>query len=109
MAITDQGTFDLGGVTNDVDGHFLEGGGLDEVQEALASGSLPKRSEAAGARIGSPIARPSAVICIGQNYAAHAAGSGSPAPTTPIIFLGGISTYLAASTSKGYRGRRRCS
>ncbi|MGZ4662542.1 MAG: fumarylacetoacetate hydrolase family protein, partial [Arthrobacter sp.] len=39
-----------------------------------------------GARIGPPIARPSSVICIGMNYAAHAAESGSKPPTVPIIF-----------------------
>jgi 2-keto-4-pentenoate hydratase/2-oxohepta-3-ene-1,7-dioic acid hydratase in catechol pathway len=38
-------------------------------------------------RLGAPIARPSAVICIGMNYAAHAAESGSAPPEIPIIFL----------------------
>ena len=37
--------------------------------------------------MGAPIARPEAVICIGQNYAAHAAESGADAPTTPIVFF----------------------
>jgi 2-keto-4-pentenoate hydratase/2-oxohepta-3-ene-1,7-dioic acid hydratase in catechol pathway len=41
----------------------------------------------AGQRIGAPVARPGAVICIGQNYAAHAAESGSEPPTVPIIFF----------------------
>ena len=50
----------------------------------------PARSPIAGAaalRIGAPIARPGAVICIGMNYAAHAAESGSAPPEPPVIFL----------------------
>ncbi|MDQ7731838.1 fumarylacetoacetate hydrolase family protein [Halomonas sp. SpR1] len=38
-------------------------------------------------RYGSPVARASAVICIGQNYAAHAAESGAEPPQSPIVFL----------------------
>jgi len=33
------------------------------------------------------VARPSAIICIGMNYAAHAAESGSLPPEVPIMFL----------------------
>ena len=33
------------------------------------------------------MARPRAVICIGQNYAAHAAETGAPAPEYPIMFF----------------------
>lgn len=39
------------------------------------------------ARIGSPIGRPGAVLCIGLNYAAHAAESGAAPPTSPVLFL----------------------
>ncbi|MHB1171610.1 MAG: fumarylacetoacetate hydrolase family protein [Lacisediminihabitans sp.] len=38
-------------------------------------------------RVGAAIARPSAVVCIGMNYAAHAAESESAPPEVPIIFL----------------------
>lgn len=38
-------------------------------------------------RVGAPIARPTAVLCVGQNYAAHAAESGDPVPRLPIVFL----------------------
>lgn len=39
-----------------------------------------------GARLGSPVASPGKIICIGLNYAAHARESGLDIPTTPIIF-----------------------
>jgi len=40
-----------------------------------------------GQRIGAPLARPGAVVCIGQNYAAHAAESGDPPPRYPFFFF----------------------
>lgn len=48
-------------------------------------GSLPKIPD--GVRIGSPIARPSKIVCIGLNYRKHAEESGAAVPTEPIIFL----------------------
>lgn len=78
---------DLRPVTSDVNGDFLASDFRDRVATALAAGELPELADAAKQRIGAPIARPSAVICIGQNYAAHARESGSEPPTIPIMFL----------------------
>ncbi len=87
VIITADGTYDLRSLTADIDGHFLEANGLDAVRTALQAGSLPALASAAALRIGAAIKRPSAVVCIGQNYAAHAAESGSQPPLTPILFL----------------------
>ena len=78
---------DLRPVTHDIDGDFLASGGIARVGEALASGELVAIEGAENLRIGAPIARPSAVLCIGMNYAAHAAESGSEPPKLPILFL----------------------
>ncbi|GAA0036086.1 fumarylacetoacetate hydrolase family protein [Brevibacterium metallidurans] len=77
--------FDLSAVVDDIDPSFWADGPA-RITTALKAGTLPE-IDIAGQRIGAPIARPASVICIGQNYAAHAAESGSPAPTQPIIFL----------------------
>ncbi len=77
---------DLRSITDDIDGAFLSGS-LDMVRQALASGDFPKFEPADGIRIGAPIARPMAVVCIGQNYAAHAAESGDAPPAAPIVFF----------------------
>lgn len=87
VAITNKGTLDLRSITKDIDGDFFERGGIGSVRDAIAADSLPVLPDADSLRIGAPIARPSAVICIGMNYAAHAAESGSEPPTIPIIFL----------------------
>lgn len=80
-------TLDLRSVTSDVNGDFLADDPIGRTRAALDAGSLPELADAADLRVGAPIARPSAVICIGMNYAAHAAESGSEPPTIPIIFL----------------------
>ncbi|MFE6996948.1 fumarylacetoacetate hydrolase family protein [Microbacterium sp. NPDC057659] len=80
-------TYDLRPVTSDVNGDFLADDPVGRTQAALDAGSLPEIADAATLRLGSAIARPSAVICIGQNYAAHARESGAEPPTVPIMFL----------------------
>jgi len=79
-------TYDLSGLTDDIDGEFLATGGLIEARDAIQTRALPQL-DTTGLRIGSPIARPGAVLCIGQNYAAHAAESGSAPPAEPILFF----------------------
>ncbi|WP_434803219.1 fumarylacetoacetate hydrolase family protein [Micromonospora harpali] len=74
--------FDLSGVTADIDAAFLAG---DPVARVRAAGPLP-RLDVTGERVGAPVARPGAVLCIGQNYAAHAAESGVAPPERPILF-----------------------
>ncbi|NHI17780.1 fumarylacetoacetate hydrolase family protein [Microbacterium excoecariae] len=76
---------DLSGLTTDIDGAFLENG-LAAARAAADAGELP-RIERAGQRLGAPIARPSAIVCVGMNYAAHAAESGSAPPEDLVVFL----------------------
>ncbi|MFC4865902.1 fumarylacetoacetate hydrolase family protein [Streptomonospora arabica] len=77
---------DLRPVTGDIDGGFLLGG-LARARAAVEEGRLEPLAGAEGLRVGAPIARPTAVLCIGQNYAAHAAESGSAPPEVPILFF----------------------
>ncbi|QFG69485.1 fumarylacetoacetate hydrolase family protein [Ornithinimicrobium pratense] len=78
-------SFDLSSLTADIDGAFLDAD-LEPVERALADGALPEIEGADGLRVGAPIARPSAIVCVGMNYAAHAAESGSAPPTDLVIF-----------------------
>ncbi|MCA1655907.1 MAG: fumarylacetoacetate hydrolase family protein [Pseudonocardiaceae bacterium] len=78
--------FGLSGLTNDIDGAFLAADGIAKARAALSAGE-PPTEDIAGERIGAPIARPSAVVCVGLNYAAHAAESGAPPPAAPVIFF----------------------
>jgi len=75
--------YDLRGIVEDIDQAALAPDGLRAISEARP----PVLEGAAAMRIGAPVVRPSAIICIGMNYAAHAAESGSQPPTIPIMFL----------------------
>lgn len=87
VVVDDQGrTFDLRSLTADIHGAFLASDGVARTRDALASGELPE-IDVADQRYGAPVARPTAVVCIGQNYAEHAAESGAEPPTDPIIFF----------------------
>lgn len=81
--------YDLRSIASDIDGAFL-GQGVGAVraavEAALSAGDLPE-IDTTDMRVGSPIARPTAILCIGQNYAAHAAESGASAPEVPILFF----------------------
>jgi 2-keto-4-pentenoate hydratase/2-oxohepta-3-ene-1,7-dioic acid hydratase in catechol pathway len=46
---------------------------------------LPKTK--AGVRLGSPVSRPSKIVCVGLNYADHAKETNAAVPTEPVIFL----------------------
>jgi 2-keto-4-pentenoate hydratase/2-oxohepta-3-ene-1,7-dioic acid hydratase in catechol pathway len=80
---------DLTPVTADVDGAFLAAGGVSAAEAA----ALPDL-DIAGLRVGAPIARPGAVVCVGLNYAAHAAESGVASPAQPVIFYKAPNTVV---------------
>ena len=85
---------DLRGITTDIDGGFLSSDGPARVAAALAAGALPALDGADALRVGAPIARPSAVYCIGMNYAAHAAESGSAPPENLVMFMKSPNTVV---------------
>ena len=79
---------DVSAHVRDVDGAFLAGGGLSRLadlvrREADRLPTLPLD----GVRLGAPVVRPPKVVCIGLNYADHAAESGQPVPAEPTVFL----------------------
>lgn len=80
-------TYDLRGITPDITGTFLGDGGVDRVREALAAGVLPVLENGESLRVGPPLTGIGAVVCVGQNYAAHAAETGDQPPKAPIIFF----------------------
>ena len=76
---------DVSAHIRDYDAAFFLGGGLQQLTAALESHSFPVLP--ANIRLGCPVANPSKIICVGLNYAKHAAETGAAVPTEPIIFL----------------------
>lgn len=79
-------------VINDWDRTELENGALDKVCDL----DLTKRPviNVSNYRLGSPVARPTKVICVGLNYAQHAIESGATPPPEPIIFMKAPDTVI---------------
>jgi 2,4-diketo-3-deoxy-L-fuconate hydrolase len=79
--------YDLRGLVPDITGAALGAGLIDRVRAALQEGALPGLERAGSLRVGPPLAGIGAVVCVGMNYAAHAAETGDKPPSAPIIFF----------------------
>lgn len=75
---------DLSGVVADLDGAALAPESLDSLR-ALDPASLPVVPP--DTRLGPCVARPGKFVCVGLNYADHAAESGLPIPEEPVVFM----------------------
>ena len=78
----------LAGIVADIDASVLSPAGLARLRE-LDLSTLPVI--AAGGRIGTPWVGCGKFICIGLNYADHAAEAGMPIPAEPILFTKAVS------------------
>jgi 2-keto-4-pentenoate hydratase/2-oxohepta-3-ene-1,7-dioic acid hydratase in catechol pathway len=84
---------DVSSEVADYDAAFFAGGGLDHLRAlGAAADGLPQVDP--GLRVGPPVARPGKVVCIGLNYADHAAESGAPLPAEPVVFMKDPSTVV---------------
>ncbi len=77
--------YDLSAFIRDYDESFFEQNGLQKLAGIVNEEKLPLIND--GQRVGSPIARPSKILCIGLNYAKHAKETGAAIPTEPILFM----------------------
>jgi 2,4-diketo-3-deoxy-L-fuconate hydrolase len=64
---------------------FFESDGLTRLSYFLEDSLLPEITE--DVRLGSPLARPSKIVCIGLNYVDHAKETNATPPTEPVIFM----------------------
>jgi 2-keto-4-pentenoate hydratase/2-oxohepta-3-ene-1,7-dioic acid hydratase in catechol pathway len=85
------GLLDRAGVVRDLSGEVDDIGPSTLAPEVLArlagldASRLPE--VAAGPRIGAPVTGVGKFLCIGLNFSDHAAESGMPVPTEPVIFM----------------------
>jgi 2,4-diketo-3-deoxy-L-fuconate hydrolase len=87
---------DLSGVVDEIDGAALSPDRLERLR-GLDLASLPLASNVE--RLGSCVARPGKFICIGLNYADHAAETGAEVPKEPVVFLKATSAVSGPNDS----------
>jgi len=85
--IIDDKRYDVSGFIPDYNETFFETDGLAKLAAIVAEHgtNLPVADD--DDRLGSPVARPSKLLCIGLNYADHAKETGAPMPPEPVLFM----------------------
>lgn len=84
----DNGTrIDVSNFAEDYTERFFETNGIERLQAWLEIHQNSCNVIAEDVRLGSPICRPSKLLCIGLNYAKHAAEAGMKLPKEPVLFF----------------------
>ena len=77
---------DVSSLITDYNEAFFDENGLEKLKNVLQNNpELPEVDHTV--RLGSPVARPSKIICIGLNYVDHCHETNAPIPVEPIIFF----------------------
>jgi len=97
--IIDNAMYDTSAFGEDYNEHFFETEGLKRLQQFIESNKGKLQRITDGVRLGSPVARPSKIVCIGLNYADHAKESGAKLPSEPIIFLKSTTSLVGPNDS----------
>jgi 2,4-didehydro-3-deoxy-L-rhamnonate hydrolase len=79
--------YDVSQLITDYNESFFENGGLEKLNKIVTENKQNLPELPSGIRIGSPVARPSKIICIGLNYLDHAKETNAATPTEPVVFL----------------------
>jgi len=82
---------DLSAHVSDIDGDLFSTGGVKRIA-ALDLASLPVVD--ANVRVGPVISKVGKFICVGLNYADHAAESGMAVPSEPVLFMKATSSII---------------
>ncbi|MBD0287880.1 MAG: fumarylacetoacetate hydrolase family protein [Flavisolibacter sp.] len=85
--VLDDVLYDTSEFCKDYNEQFFESNGLEELRQSITNNRNQLKEVPKNIRIGSPIARPSKIICIGLNYADHARETGATPPPEPVIFM----------------------
>ena len=99
LLLPDGREVDASSFGEDYDEVFFETDGLERLGAWAKENADDLPLFAEGERYGSPIARPSKIVCIGLNYVDHAAESGMEIPEEPVIFFKASSAFAGPTTT----------
>lgn len=87
LLLADGRRVDVSAVVRDYDESFFAGDGLAELASWAELHAISAPTVRQSERLGSCVARPSKIVCIGLNYADHARETGADIPKEPILFF----------------------
>lgn len=85
--VLDDKYYDTSAFGEDYNETFFENDGLNRLKAFVDANQASLQPIPEGSRLGSPVARPSKILCIGLNYADHAKETGAATPAEPILFM----------------------
>ncbi|PJJ80086.1 fumarylacetoacetate hydrolase family protein [Mucilaginibacter auburnensis] len=86
--------YDTSAFGEDYNEAFFDNDGLTRLAKFVSDNEGSLTEIADGERWGSPLGRPSKLICIGLNYADHAKETGATPPAEPVIFMKATSAII---------------
>ena len=78
----------------DYDENFFGTNGIERLRKWLAKNESNCPIVGDHVRLGTPMVRPSKIVCVGLNYAQHAAESGMDVPKEPVLFFKATSALV---------------
>ena len=85
---------DVSGFGSDYNEEFFGNGGINKLSEWLDNNQNQCPKIGSEGRLGVPLVRPSKIVCVGLNYAKHAAESGMEVPQEPVLFFKATSALV---------------
>jgi 2,4-diketo-3-deoxy-L-fuconate hydrolase len=85
--IIDDIRYDVSDYINDYNEAFFTNHGMEQLTALMAKKKNVLVKVDDNIRLGSPIARPSKIVCVGLNYTDHAIEVGAAIPSEPVIFI----------------------
>lgn len=85
---------DVSAFGEDYNEHFFGSGGWERLSSWLERNGDISPIIHEDERLGSPLVRPSKIVCVGLNYAKHAAESGMEIPKEPVLFFKATSAIV---------------
>ena len=87
ILLADGSRVDASGRFADFNECFFRSNGLDALSEWVEKGCEGGVKIDSSVRWAPPLARPSKIVCVGQNYMEHAREMGGEIPTEPVLFM----------------------
>jgi len=87
VQLEDGTRIDVSGFGQDYNEAFFGGDGLERLENWLKTNQASCPTISKEERLGVPLTRPSKIVCVGLNYAKHAAEAGMAVPKEPVLFF----------------------
>ncbi len=94
VQLEDGRKIDISAFGQDYTEAFFGGNGLKELKKWLETNASQCPTIGSDIRLGPPLVRPSKIVCVGLNYAKHAAESGMGVPKEPVLFFKATSAIV---------------